>query len=149
LRNHPASAGFFVSVSLAELFLLVTIKMISLFLLVVLYVAAGVNHFIHPQFYTDIMPGYLPAHTTLVAASGIAEIILGILLIPKKTRRMAAILIAIMLVVFIPVHIFMLVQAYNIPGYQTSVTRAWIRLLLQPILIMWVLWHAEKNLLEK
>ena len=95
------------------------------------------------------MPGYLPAHKVLVAASGIAEIILGLLLLPTKTRRMAAIFIAIMLVVFIPVHIFMLLQAYNIPDYQTSVTRAWIRLLLQPVLIMWVLWHAEKTVIKE
>lgn len=95
------------------------------------------------------MPGYLPVHKVLVAVSGIAEIILGLLLLPTKTRRMAAIFIAIMLVVFIPVHIFMLLQAYNIPDYQTSVTRAWIRLLLQPILIVWVLWHAQKRPLEK
>ncbi len=119
------------------------IKRISLVLLVALYVGAGINHFIHPAFYSKIIPPYLPAHELLVTLSGIAEIVLGLLLIPVRTRKWAALLIAIMLVVFLPVHVYMLKQAYVVENYQTTISRAWIRLLLQPLLIAWALWHAR------
>jgi len=123
------------------------LKKVSLFVLVILYVGAGVNHFIHPQFYASIMPPYIPAPLFMVALSGVAEFALGVLLIPVRTRKWAAWLIAIMLIIFFTVHVFMLQQAYTVENYATSVRAAWIRLLLQPFLIIWVLWHArgERN----
>jgi len=122
------------------------LKKASLGLLVLLYVGAGINHFLNAPFYTSIMPPYIPAHAALVALSGVIEIVLGLLLIPVKSRSVACVLIAAMLVAFIPVHIFMLQQSYGVPNYRTSVTAAWVRLLLQPVLIYWVLWHAELGL---
>ena len=121
------------------------LKKISLAILVLLYVGAGVNHFIHPQFYTSIMPPYIPAPALMVTLSGLAELILGLLLIPLKTRQPAALLIAAMLVVFMTVHIFMLQQAYAVDNYRTSIGAARFRLLLQPVLIVWVLWHAKEK----
>ncbi|MEO6070950.1 MAG: DoxX family membrane protein [Chitinophagaceae bacterium] len=117
----------------------------SLVLLVVLYIGAGINHFWHPQFYTEIIPPYLPFRSFLVYSSGIVEIILGLLLIIKKSRRMAALLIAIMLILFLPVHIFMLQQAYTLPHYRVTEGAALFRLLLQPVLILWVLWQRKAS----
>ena len=118
------------------------IKNISLVLLILLYIGAGINHFLKPEFYASIIPPYIPAHELMVALSGVAEIVLGLALIPKKTRRVAALLICVMLVVFIPVHLFMLEQAYAVEGYRVSVRAAWFRLLLQPLGVVWALWHA-------
>jgi uncharacterized membrane protein len=146
LRNRPASAGLFCIIIFSQinfLLLLKNLKRLSLFLLVVLYVGAGINHFIHPEFYSKIIPPYLPAHEVLVFLSGVAEIVLGVLLIPIRTRKWAALLIALMLIVFLPVHVYMLQQAYVIENYQTTVTMAWIRLLLQPVLIGWALWMRK------
>lgn len=120
------------------------IKKISLYVLVILYVGAGINHFINRHFYVAIMPPYIPVHAAMVALSGVAEIILGLALIPVKTRKWAAHLIALMLIIFIPVHIFMLQQAYTVENYSTTIVAAWIRLLLQPLLIIWVLWHSKE-----
>ena len=83
-------------------------------MLVVLYVGAGINHFINAAFYASIMPPYIPVHPFMVALSGVAEILFGFLLIPVRTRKFAAYAIALMLVVFISVHIFMLQQAYEV-----------------------------------
>jgi len=121
------------------------VRKVSLVLLVLLYVGAGVNHFIHPAFYASIMPPYIPFHRLLVALSSVAEVVLGLGLCFTKTRKQAAGMIAIMLVLFIPVHIFMLDQAYHVSGYRTSVRAAWVRLLLQPVLILWVLWHRREG----
>jgi uncharacterized membrane protein len=110
---------------------------ISIGLLVVGYAAAGVNHFLHPGFYTRIMPGFIPYHLEMVYLSGIVEMVLAILLVPGNTRRFAATMLVLMLTVFFIVHIDMLVKAYTVPQYPVPVRNAWIRFLLQPLLIGW------------
>jgi hypothetical protein len=54
------------------------------------YVVAGMNHFINPGFYLKIMPSYLPWHEFLVFASGIFEVLLGVLLVIPRSTRLAA-----------------------------------------------------------
>ena len=89
------------------------------------------------------MPDWLPAPQFLNYASGLAEIILGLLLLPEATRAFAAWSIAAMLLLFSVVHIHMLLEALGNPGYYISPAAAWFRLILQPLLIVWVLWHTR------
>ena len=56
----------------------------------VLYVLAGMNHFRKPKLYERIIPPYLPAHSTLVMLSGVAEMILGFMIMNKNTQEEAA-----------------------------------------------------------
>src|SRR5689334_12717840 len=67
----------------------VVLKIVLLYVMAVGYVAAGINHFWHPRFYLRIMPPYLPAPHLLNYASGIIEILLGVLLLVKTTRPFA------------------------------------------------------------
>lgn len=78
------------------------------YLMGVLYVLAGMNHFRKPKLYVRIIPPYLPAHSTLVMLSGVAEMILGFMIMNKNTQAEAAWGIIITLIAFIPVHIYML-----------------------------------------
>jgi uncharacterized membrane protein len=78
------------------------------YLMGVLYVLAGMNHFRKPKLYERIMPPYIPAHSSMVMLSGIAEMILGFMILNKNTQESAAWGIIIMLIVFVPVHIYML-----------------------------------------
>ncbi len=79
----------------------------GLYLMSLLYVAAGINHFIHPQTYLRIMPPWLPAPGALVAVSGAAEVLLGLLLLPHRTRRAAAWGVMALLVAVFPANIQM------------------------------------------
>ena len=74
----------------------------------ILFVAAGVTHFTKPQWYERIIPPYIPEHKTVVLLSGIAEMILGLMLLNEDTQSGAAWAIMGMLVLFLPVHIYML-----------------------------------------
>lgn len=123
------------------------LRRISLLLLIVLYIGAGINHFWHPVGYLSIIPPYLPCHEAINIIAGIAELILGMLLIFPATRRFAAYGIAVMLVAFIPSHIYMIQKsgcmgtggALCIPAWL-----AWVRLIpLQFILIWWAVFHAK------
>lgn len=52
---------------------LMAIKQAMQYLLGGALIAAGANHFRIPDFYTSIMPAYLPWHLALVYLSGLAE----------------------------------------------------------------------------
>jgi len=79
-----------------------------LYLMAAVYVIAGLMHFIRPQMYRKILPGYLPGHKILVTLSGIAEIALGLALCFKTTHVWAIYGIIAMLTFFLPVHFHML-----------------------------------------
>ena len=108
---------------------------ISLIIMAVLYVLAGINHFVHPKFYSVSMPHYLPFPLQLIYISGAIEIILGIFLFPHQTRKLAAWLIILMLFVFFLFHIQMIVDAYPKQGLAFWI--AVIRFPLQFVLIYW------------
>ncbi len=74
----------------------------------VLYIFAGVMHFIKPKVYLRVMPKYLPYHKALVFWSGVAEISLGIALCIPQLRALAVYGIILMLAVFLLVHFYML-----------------------------------------
>jgi uncharacterized membrane protein len=116
-------------------------KLPLLYLMALCYIAAGINHFWHPGFYTNLMPSWLPWHLELVYASGVAEIFLGVALFPQATRRWAAWGIILMLIVFLIVHVHMVM---NLQLYPTvSLVVLWLRLPLQGVLIAWAWWYTS------
>ena len=66
------------------------IRLFLMYLMALLYIVAGVLHFVKPEFYLAIMPRYLPYHLELVYLSGVAEILCGLLLFSKKTQALGA-----------------------------------------------------------
>ena len=120
-----------------------TIKIILLFLLVSFYVFMGSMHFVQPEQYFTMMPSWLPAHKILIIFSGIVEVILAALLIPIKTRSIAARLIIVMLVVFLVViHIPQSVNFYQTGNEQFIASI--IRLPIQILFIVWA-WMFVEN----
>lgn len=118
------------------------IKKISLFVLAVFFILAGINHFRSPLPYQEIMPPYFPKPQLLNLLSGGLEILFGALLMFPKFRRFAAIGIVVLLIAFIPVHIFMIQKAGCTGKYFCfPAWIAWVRLFpLQFILICWAWW---------
>jgi uncharacterized membrane protein len=121
------------------------LKKISLVLLIIGYLAAGVNHFRVPAFYIAIIPPYLPHPEIINIVAGCCEIGFAILLIFAKTREFAAWGIVFMLIAFIPVHIEMVRYApFKVGDSMVSSMVAWVRLVvLQPLLIWWAWWYTE------
>ena len=105
-----------------------------------LYVAAGINHFVHPAMYLAIMPPYLPWHLALVNISGVAEVLLGLLLLPVATRRLAAGGIICLLIAVFPANVQMTINYVNEHNPATCVTFA--RLPLQILLVWWAWQYA-------
>jgi uncharacterized membrane protein len=81
------------------------------------------------------MPAYIGYHKVLINISGVIEIVLALLLVPNYTRRIAAALIAIMLVIFLWLHIQMLIDFWNKDDKHLWI--AILRVPMQFILIWW------------
>ncbi len=100
------------------------------------FVVAGMGHFIKPGYYLAIMPPYIPFPLAMVYISGAAEILLGLLVLPSKTRSLARWgLIALLIAVF-PANLHMALHPESFPNFPVWIL--WARLPLQGILIWWV-----------
>jgi uncharacterized membrane protein len=120
------------------------VKGLLLYALVVFYLFMGAMHFIKPELYGAMMPPWLPAHKALIALSGVVEIALAILLVPIKTRAIAAKLIIAMLVVFLLViHV-----PESIGYYKTGDERlmgSLVRIPIQFLFIAWAWMFVKEN----
>lgn len=119
-------------------------KKVSLIILALLYICAGINHFRVPAFYIAIIPKYIPYPQFMNVLAGLSEIIFGVGLVFKRTRKIAAWCIVLMLAAFLPVHIDMIADAtYPLGNTTVNPLLAWGRLALQPVLMIWAWWHTK------
>ena len=105
------------------------------YLLAILFILGGVNHFRKPKLYERIMPSYIPSHSSLVLISGIIEMIFGFMVITQESQEIGAIGIIVLLILFIPIHFHMLNNkeaSLNFPKWVLI-----IRIPLQLLLIYW------------
>ena len=113
----------------------------SLYLLALLFIGAGVLHFLVPEIYLRIMPPYLLAPLLLVYASGAAEIVGGVGLLLSRTRQLAGWGLIVLLLAVLPANIYML-QTHG-AGSSVPLWALWLRLPLQLVLGAWVWWSTQ------
>lgn len=86
------------------------------------------------------MPPYIPAHKSLVLVSGIVEMIFGFMLITQESQRIGASGIIVLLILFIPIHFYMLFNkeaSLKLPKWVLI-----LRIPLQILLIYWAYWYV-------
>jgi uncharacterized membrane protein len=100
------------------------------------FILAGMVHFIRPRMYEAIMPGWLPAHTELVYASGAAEIAGGAAVLADRTTRPGGLWLIATLIAIFPANVHMALHAERYPEIPEALL--WIRLPFQALLVAWV-----------
>ena len=112
-----------------------TLRLLNRYVLALVFVGAGLLHFLHPATYLAIMPPQLPQPLLLVYISGVFELLGGLGLLPARTRRLAGWGLLALLAAVFPANIYMALihEQLHIPGWL-----AWGRLPLQPLLMWWV-----------
>lgn len=115
-------------------------------ILIGFYAFAGSYHFVNPEFYADLIPDYLPFHALINYASGVLEIVFAIGVAFPKTRLMAVKGIILLLIVFIPSHVYFIqVGSCVESAFCVAPWVAWLRLLIiHPLLILWA-WSVRKT----
>jgi uncharacterized membrane protein len=111
-------------------------------LLAVFFVGAGINHFLRTGFYLRMMPPYVPFHLAMVQTSGVAEIVLAVLLLLPRTAAAAAWGLIVLLVAVFPANVQMALHPDTFPEFQPAAL--WLRLPLQAVMIAWAYWYTRK-----
>ncbi len=121
------------------------VRKLFLGLLIVFFVAAGANHFWHAEFYEPLMPAYLPWHPSLIAISGVAEIVGGLGAAIRYFRRAAGWGLIVLLICVFPANLHAALHGLgSIPEWIL-----WARLPFQAVLVAWVHWTCLQPLHEK
>ena len=117
------------------------VHLVLLITLSLLFINIGIDHFVNPDFYRNIMPAYLPMHTEAIYISGFFEILGGVAILFPKLRSMAGWGLVLLLIVVFPVNIHMAVNPNLFPDIPLSFL--YIRLVLQFIIIYWTYFATQ------
>ena len=109
------------------------------------YTYVGIRHFIDPDFFLAIMPNYLTFHLEFVYLSGIAEVVLGLMLLSKKTRKTGAIGIIILLILVFPANIHLVQSELSQSLLGVTAIQSIYRLPFQGLFILIAYWHSKNN----
>jgi uncharacterized membrane protein len=103
---------------------------------------AGVQHLLNPDFYLPFVPSFLPFTMAIIHGSGIIEILLGIMLLIPKYARQGAIGIMLLMLIFLPIHVWDVFSATPAIGSHQA---ALIRLPVQ-FLFIGLAWKLKSSL---
>ena len=109
-------------------------------------VVLGVLHFVALDAFAQIIPPELPSPRALVWISGVFEILLGLALVPEKTRRMAGFGLVALYVAVFPANVYMAVanvRVRDLPPAPPALL--WGRLPFQVLFIAWALWVSRSR----
>lgn len=115
-------------------------KEFSLFIMAILYIIAGINHFAKPKFYLMIIPPVIPFPKMANYVSGLAEIFLGGLLLYEPYSKLAAWGIIALLIAVFPANIYHYTSSE--PGKGIPKWILLLRLPFQVVLILWAWWYT-------
>ena len=121
------------------------ITKLLIYVYVVFFIVAGVNHFLNPQFYDAIVPDFIHFPRLVHQITGVIEIILPLFLL-TRFRKEAALLMIIFLVILYGANLYVWVN--NLPYGRTYFTNQqhFFRFLLQVlyIYITYVIYKYDK-----
>jgi uncharacterized membrane protein len=111
-------------------------------LLAALFLCAGTIHLRDPGLFLPVMPPWIPFPLFCILISGGCELLGGGgLLIPvRPIQFVTGWGLTLLLVAVFPANIYMAVAHVQVHGFPSHAWMAWVRLLLQPLLIVAVLW---------
>ena len=115
-------------------------KKILAYFFAAILILNGVMHVVKPEAYAAMIPSFIPEIVANILAA-IAEIVIGVMLIIPRYRRLGGLGFALLMVAFLPIHIWDLVRDDPAIG---SFTGAVIRLIIQFGLI-WAGWWIWKD----
>jgi len=109
--------------------------------LAIFLIFGGVQHFISPNNYIPFVPSFLPFTLAIIYLSGLFEILFGLALFFKKLETIGAWGILILMLLFLPIHIWDVFSKTPAIGSHNA---ALIRLPIQ-FLFIFIAWKVKNN----
>ena len=110
-------------------------KKLVMFGLAAFFINVGVDHFVNPDFYLNIMPPSFPLHAEAVYISGFFEVVGGISLLIPRLRKIAGWGLVALLIAVYPANIYMAITPQAFPDI--PVTLLYVRLAFQFVFFYW------------
>jgi len=121
------------------------IKLFTIYFMSIAYTYVGVRHFIDPDFFLAIMPNYLSMHLFFVYLTGLMEVVFGLLLAFRKTRKFASYGLIILLLMVFPANIHLVESELSQSILEVSKVQTIIRLPFQGLFLILAYWHSKNN----
>ncbi len=101
---------------------------------------AGVGHFVAADTFRAQVPNWMPAPELVIAVSGVIELAFAaaLVLLPRWREGVGWLLAGFFIVIF-PGNISQFLTGTDAFGLDSDAARA-VRLLFQPVLVVWALW---------
>ena len=111
--------------------------------LAALMVFTGTVHFVRTSSFFGQLPSWTPARSAVIWVSGAVEIAIGLALALSTARWRATVgrALAVLFVLVFPANVYQAIAGTDAFGLDSPAAR-WIRLLFQPVLVLWALWAS-------
>jgi uncharacterized membrane protein len=109
------------------------------------FLITGSLHFSSPERFDFMMPPYLPFPRKLIYISGVFEILGGLGIILPRTRRLAGLGLALLLICVLPANIHVAMSGGHVPGLPEQNWYYWVRLPFQLVFVLWALWSSRRS----
>ena len=110
------------------------ITKVLIYVYVLFFVGAGLNHFLNPQFYDEIVPSFIPFPRVVHQFTGVLEIIIPLFLLTKY-RKEAALAMIVLLVLLYGANLYVWINNLPYGRNYWSNQQHLIRFLLQVLYI--------------
>ncbi len=104
------------------------------------FVWIGIQHFVNPKAFNEIVPRYLGAPSFWTYARGVLEILLGLGIMIPVTRTISARLLVVLVLAMSLANLNMYLNDIPFNGNLLSATGHAIRLIIQILLLVALLW---------
>ena len=106
------------------------ITKVLIYVYVLFFVGAGLNHFLNPQFYDAIVPSFIPYPRFVHQFTGILEILIPLFFLTKY-RKEAAIIMIILLIILYGANLYVWINNLPYGRNYWSNQQHFLRFLLQ------------------
>ena len=120
-------------------------KLITVLVMSFMYIFVGVKHFTNPQYFINITPPQIEYKSFAVYFTGALEVLGGLLILSKKTRKNGSYILIFLLVVVFPANIYLYFSEIPQQLLGISKTQALTRMPFQAPLILLAYWHSKEN----
>ena len=120
-------------------------RLITILVMSFLYVFIGVKHFIDPQYFINITPPQIEYKSFAVYFTGVLEVLGGLLILNKKTRKTGAYMLIFLLIIVFPANIYLYLSETPQQLLGISKTQALTRIPFQAPLILIAYWHSKEK----
>ena len=120
-------------------------KLITVLVMSLMYIFVGIKHFTNPQYFVNITPPQINHKLFAVYFTGVLEVLGGLLILNKKTRRIGAYTLIFLLIMVFPANIYLYVSENPQQLLGISKAEAMLRMPFQAPLIILAYWHSKEN----